>query len=493
MGNSPGWTFGYVPTAAEWNQAFADKQDDLGYIPVNQAGDTMLGRFVTYASITARAGFNIPPGVAPSSPVDGDMWLSASGLYFQDNGETVGPISTGTVTSIGLTAPAEIVVDGSPVTGNGQFELSWASQPANNVFIGPASGADGTPSFRTLVGADLPTPTESAKGAVFSYTPTANQFLTGIGTDGNPTVATPNVVSILGYTPLNRANNLSDVTNPALAAQNIGAVSTGAVNTFTAMQIWSKGADIASAATLTLGTDGNYFNVTGTTTITAISSGAGSQWVKLHFNGALTLTHNATSLVLPNGGNNIVTVAGDEAEFVQYSTGNWRCVSYQKRTLAGINALTAQTATGVETALNFTNIPAGVKRITVTLANFSTNGTSNPVVQLGTSGGYDATSYLGSAANVTGSGVTGSNISVGFRMQNSVTATTVFGGQMVLTRITGNTWACSSMVGSSDTVTVGQGSGSKTLSAELNSLRVTTEGGANTIDSGSIVNVLYEF
>ena len=35
---------------------------------------------------------------------------------------------------------------------------------------------------------------------------------------------------------------------------------------------WSKGADIASAATLTLGTDGNYFDVTGTTTVPAVSA-----------------------------------------------------------------------------------------------------------------------------------------------------------------------------------------------------------------------------
>ena len=36
--------------------------------------------------------------------------------------------------------------------------------------------------------------------------------------------------------------------------------------------LWDKGADLASGSTVTPGTDGNYFHITGTTTITAIAS-----------------------------------------------------------------------------------------------------------------------------------------------------------------------------------------------------------------------------
>ncbi|MXN51926.1 hypothetical protein GR158_12410 [Shinella sp. AETb1-6] len=159
----------------------------------------------------------------------------------------------------------------------------------------------------------------------------------------------------------------------------------------------------------------------------------------------------------------------------------------------GINAMAAQIATGVETALSFPSIPAGVKRITVSFVNFSTNGTSNPVVQLGTSGGYAATGYVGSASNVTGSSVTSSNLSAGFRTQNSVIAATTFQGQMIITRVAGNSWACVSTVGSSDTTATGLCGGYIALVGELDRLRMTTEGGSNTIDNGSIVNVLYEF
>ena len=98
-------------------------------------------------------------------------------------------------------------------------------------------------------------------------------------------------------------------------------------NTFTGIQRWAKGADVASASTLTVGTDGNSFDVTGTTSISAIASVGVGTTIKLHFDAALTLVHNATDLVLP-GGANITTAAGDEFEFTEYQSGDWRCTAY---------------------------------------------------------------------------------------------------------------------------------------------------------------------
>lgn len=87
---------------------------------------------------------------------------------------------------------------------------------------------------------------------------------------------------------------------------------------------------IASAATTSIGgTASNFVNITGTTTITSlgtISAGV-VRWVK--FAGALTLTYNVTSLILP-GAANIVTVAGDTALFVSEGSGNWRCIAYAR-------------------------------------------------------------------------------------------------------------------------------------------------------------------
>ena len=90
-----------------------------------------------------------------------------------------------------------------------------------------------------------------------------------------------------------------------------------------------KGADVASAAALPLIADGDYFEVTGTTTVTSFNTVVVGKTIKLRFIGILVLTHHATNLVLP-GGANITTAAGDEAVFVEYASGDYRCINYQR-------------------------------------------------------------------------------------------------------------------------------------------------------------------
>lgn len=91
-----------------------------------------------------------------------------------------------------------------------------------------------------------------------------------------------------------------------------------------------KGTDVASAGTLVLGA-GHYFFVTGTTTITDIdfTDAWDGRMAILVFEGALTLTHNATTLRLP-GGANIVTAAGDRAIVLQDAGDNVIVVAYTR-------------------------------------------------------------------------------------------------------------------------------------------------------------------
>lgn len=90
----------------------------------------------------------------------------------------------------------------------------------------------------------------------------------------------------------------------------------------------AKGSDVASAGTLTLGTQ-RYYHVTGTTTITDIdfTDAVDGRWAWLVFDGALTLTHNSTTLKLP-GGASITTAGGDRALFIQDSSDNIICLDY---------------------------------------------------------------------------------------------------------------------------------------------------------------------
>jgi hypothetical protein len=98
-------------------------------------------------------------------------------------------------------------------------------------------------------------------------------------------------------------------------------------------QLFSQGQPVtlASAATTDIGAQNTVLlNITGTTTITSFGTNYnGPRYVR--FDGVLTLTHNATTLILP-GGANITTAAGDSAIVVPNGTpaNGWRVLGYQK-------------------------------------------------------------------------------------------------------------------------------------------------------------------
>lgn len=87
---------------------------------------------------------------------------------------------------------------------------------------------------------------------------------------------------------------------------------------------------ISSATTTDLGTkESQYLTVSGTTTITGLGTISAGIAKYVTFSGALILTHNATSLILPTAAN-ITTVAGDTARFLSLGSGNWKCLSYNR-------------------------------------------------------------------------------------------------------------------------------------------------------------------
>jgi hypothetical protein len=109
-----------------------------------------------------------------------------------------------------------------------------------------------------------------------------------------------------------------------------------------------KGANIASAATTNIANaSGDFVDVTGTTTITALGTANAGVVRVVRFTGILTLTHNGTSLILPNGVN-ITTASNDVATFRSLGSGNWICVSYTKAvSVASKTVMEAATALDV--------------------------------------------------------------------------------------------------------------------------------------------------
>jgi hypothetical protein len=87
---------------------------------------------------------------------------------------------SGTVTSVGLSAPAEFTVSGSPITTSGTLTLTKANQASNLIYAGPASGGPAAPTFRSLAEADIP--------ALTGYVEIAGDTMTGFLTlNADPT------------------------------------------------------------------------------------------------------------------------------------------------------------------------------------------------------------------------------------------------------------------------------------------------------------------
>ena len=136
------------------------------------------------------------------------------------------------------------------------------------------------------------------------------------------------------------------------------------ISTFSRAINTAKSTDIASGATTDIGAAlGNYVQITGTTTITGLGTVGAGVIRFLTFTGILTLTYNATSLILPTSAS-IVTAAGDTATLISEGSGNWRCITYQRASGAALvggatGDVSSNTATSVDGEIVLFNSTTG--------------------------------------------------------------------------------------------------------------------------------------
>ena len=125
------------------------------------------------------------------------------------------------------------------------------------------------------------------------------------------------------------------------------------------MQTGTKGGDIPSASTLVIDTDGDFFDISGTTGITAMTVDAGRRFT-LQFDGALTLTHGS-SLYLP-GATNFTTEANDCLSFIATAANTVRCTGYALKdggspvAAGGAWNLISSTSTSTTSEVEFTGL-----------------------------------------------------------------------------------------------------------------------------------------
>ncbi len=397
------------------------------------------------------------------------------------------------------------------------------------------------------------------------------------------------------------------------------AAGTNAGDSLRYQQLYSQGLplDIASASTTDIGGQNTAFlNVTGTIGITSFGTNYNGPRV-LTFAASLTLTHDATTLVLPNG-QNIITKAGDVAIVVPKSTitgtpDGWKVASYlrynntplvndmqtiasastldftatqaQLYAISGTTNVTAVTmyeaqpvfaiATGafklvnssglvvaggadytctvndvltfikdgsgnvyvfgipirVVTAAsdptfvdnstspvssNWVNgkalitpstvqttsgaafydftIPANVKRIAMMFTAVSTNGSSEVMIQLSAGGTVETTGYL-TASSVLSNSVSTINSTQGFvNYTNAQGPSCTRQGTVVLNQLASatNTWTLQGSLADTSSARLYLLAGSKALAGAIDKVRITTVGGTELFDGGSI-NVSWEY
>jgi hypothetical protein len=278
-------------------------------------------------------------------------------------------------------------------------------------------------------------------------------------------------------------------TNGDLSLDGIG---TGGVSIASTLKM-TKGGDISSASPLVIDTDGNYFDVTGTTNFAAMTVEEGNFFM-LQFDGALTITHGS-GIELP-GAANLTTAAGDRLICYATAANTVEVMSVETEAAASTGfTLATEQATTSGTAITFGSIPSGTKMIILMISGVSSNGTAGYEVTLGDSGGLETSGYVAGAGKIVGTSVTNVDVTDAFRVQlTSVGANTIFGTVILtLEDSTNFTWMEMGIVGGSDHGAGGSGvtmsDGHKSTSAELTQISFTANG--DTFDAGA-VNIMYQ-
>jgi hypothetical protein len=156
-----------------------------------------------------------------------------------------------------------------------------------------------------------------------------------------------------------------------------------------------------------------------------------------------------------------------------------------------IQSSTAVTSTS-GTSIDFTSIPSWVKRVTILGQGVSTNGTSAIIWRVGSgsiiSTGYQVTQVEFAAAGVA---TTFNANTTAFDINAGSAAVATYTFKCTIELLGSNVYVATTLTGRTNATTAFQETGSITLSSTLDRVRITTAGGTDTFDAGSI-NILYE-
>jgi hypothetical protein len=447
---------------------------DAGVVSVNTTGFT-AGRIPNYTVVTS--------GGAVSSYTDERAWVSPA--YIPNKASI--SITSADVTLSAAQARCEVVVLSGTLTGNRNLIVpnSWRGTVINNtsgsfsVTVKTSAGtgatiaqgyggdffADGTNVIKT----------SDASGA------SINSFST-ISVSGQSDVVADSGADTLTFAAGTGITITTNAGSDTITITNSGTAS----NSFTTIAVSGQSDVEADSAvdtlTLVAGTgmsittdpssDAITFNVTSgsTDSFKTISVAGQSDVVADSGTDTLTLAAGTNISITTNASTDTITI---------------------NSTASGSITLGTPATTTSGTNVDFGSIPSGTKEITINFVGVSTSGTSNILIQIGDSGGIENTGYLSSGSYVAGS-VFVTSSTAGFVVQSSAAADVRHGSVTLrLVDSTNFTWVASGVLCKSDANVTIQVAGSKSLSAQLDRVRITTANGTDTFDAG-LINIMYQ-
>lgn len=364
-----------------------------------------------------------------------DIATALSTALYKDGQQTVTaniPMATYRITGLGDATAAQDAITAKQV---------------QNASVQTLSSVAGT---NTITGSATPTPSAYAAGQIFEFIPAADNT---------------------GATTLNISS---------LGAKNI---------------FWSGaacvGGELKSSIPVRVKYDGTQFNIVGNgfnapfLDSQPVVAGATDSTKKVRIEADGITTGTTRVWTAPDADLTVVGTATTQ-------TLTNKTITDSTNTVAACTLATEQASTS-GTAIDFTGIPSWVKKITIQFVAVSTSGTANPYIQIGDSGGIEDSGYLGASSNLSDSAsVVAANYTAAFGIASASASRALHGTVTISLEDSANfTWVASGVIADSSAAATFTVAGSKSLSAALDRVRITTSNGSDTFDAGAI-NILYE-